>query len=119
MTSETEGTLVLSVDGIELDIAWEDNESVQALLALAEEGEVVVSAQPHGGFEQVGDLFWEIPRQALRYPQNHNRLSVKSNHIGIPPDAICVRGYVSLPVLLDYIMESDEIKGYSHKAWLV
>ena len=51
----------LSINGTELIVAWEDNESVKALRSLAAEGPLTVSLSRYGGFEQVGSLGTTLP----------------------------------------------------------
>ena len=46
-------TMILKVDNTELDITWEDNDSVKALDEL---GELNISMHRYGGFEQVGSI---------------------------------------------------------------
>ena len=46
-------SMVLKVDNTELDITWEDNNSVKALNKL---GELNISMHRYGGFEQVGSI---------------------------------------------------------------
>ena len=46
-------SMVLKVDNTELDITWEDNDSVKALDEL---GELSISMPRYGGFEQVGSI---------------------------------------------------------------
>ena len=46
-------SMVLKVDNTELDITWEDNDSVKALDEL---GELSISMHRYGGFEQVGSI---------------------------------------------------------------
>ena len=46
-------SMVLKVDNTELDITWEDNDSVNAL---GELGELSISMHRYGGFEQVGSI---------------------------------------------------------------
>lgn len=48
--------LVMAVNGIELDVAWEDNETVAELLAYAKSKHIIVNTTIYGGFEQVGSL---------------------------------------------------------------
>ena len=42
-------------------VAWEDNESVEALKTLAEEG-LTIDMSMYGGFEQVGSIGQSLPR---------------------------------------------------------
>ena len=54
--------LKLIIDGQELTVIWEDNESVDALLTLASDSSVTVEMSMYGGFEQVGPLGTSLPR---------------------------------------------------------
>ena len=51
-----ETLLVLSVNGNELDVRWENNETVKELLSYTQEKSIVVNTTRYGGFEQVGSL---------------------------------------------------------------
>ena len=51
-----EAALVLSVNGNELDVRWENNETVKELLSYTQEKSIVVNTTRYGGFEQVGSL---------------------------------------------------------------
>ena len=51
-----ETLLVLSVNGNELDVRWENNETVKELLSYTQEKSIVVNTTKYGGFEQVGSL---------------------------------------------------------------
>ena len=51
--------LVLTVDGIKLDVEWENNKSVEALKSLAP---LTINTQQYGGFEQVGDIGSSLPQ---------------------------------------------------------
>lgn len=56
-TSEmSQNNLVLSVNGVELDVQWEDNDAVKDLISLCENEQIVVNTTLYGGFEQVGAL---------------------------------------------------------------
>ena len=50
----------ISVDGERLNVEWEDNISVNALMELAP---LTVNMSAYGGFEQVGKLGRSIPRK--------------------------------------------------------
>lgn len=58
----------LSVNGTEVAVSWEDNESVRALATLLSDGdgELVVETSRYGGFEQVGPLPRRIPGSDAR-----------------------------------------------------
>ena len=51
-----ETVLVLSVNGHELDVRWENNETVKELTSYTQEKSIVVNTTRYGGFEQVGSL---------------------------------------------------------------
>lgn len=57
---ETEATqekgLAMIVNGMVLDVAWEDNETVAELLAYAKNETITVNTTIYGGFEQVGSF---------------------------------------------------------------
>ncbi len=48
--------LVLTVDGTELTVSWEDNQAVAELAEYVQEKDILVSTSRYGGFEQVGSL---------------------------------------------------------------
>ena len=54
-------TLKLFIDGREMPITWLENDSVDALKELAANG-LTVRTSMYGGFEQVGSLGAELPR---------------------------------------------------------
>lgn len=59
---EEETALRLKINDTLIDVVWEDNASVSALAALAKEKTVTVQLSPYGGFEQVGALGTNLPR---------------------------------------------------------
>lgn len=50
------------IDGTEVSVEWEDNESVDALRELAASDGLEVNMSMYGGFEQVGSIGQSIPR---------------------------------------------------------
>lgn len=54
--------LILKIDGQEVSVAWEDNESVTALMELAEKKPLTIQMSMYGGFEQVGPIGTSLPR---------------------------------------------------------
>ena len=56
-TEET--TMILRIDGTEVPVTWENNESMQALHALAP---LTIEMSMYGGFEQVGSIGSSLPR---------------------------------------------------------
>ena len=62
ITQKEASALKLTVDGTELNVLWEDNESVAALKVLAADGPLIIQMSPYGGFEQVGSIGQSLPR---------------------------------------------------------
>ncbi|MBQ4341898.1 MAG: hypothetical protein II756_05250 [Clostridia bacterium] len=60
-----ENGLKLFIDGRGLDVSWEQNPAVKALEDAAKDG-LVVSMEPYGGFEQVGELGFGLPVSDVR-----------------------------------------------------
>ena len=60
-----ENGLKLFIDGRGLDVSWEQNPAVKALEDAAKD-ELVVSMEPYGGFEQVGELGFGLPAGDVR-----------------------------------------------------
>ena len=58
--------LKMKINGQELTVIWEDNESVDALLTLASNSPVTVEMSMYGGFEQVGSLGTSLPRNDVQ-----------------------------------------------------
>ena len=58
--------LKMRINGQELTVIWEDNESVDALLALASDSPITVEMSMYGGFEQVGSLGTNLPRNDVQ-----------------------------------------------------
>lgn len=63
-TQQEESELIkmtLKINDEEVNVKWEDNESVRALYDLAAKGPVTVDTSLYGGFEQVGELGTALP----------------------------------------------------------
>ncbi len=58
--------LKMKIDGRELAVIWEDNESVDALMELASDSPITVEMSMYGGFEQVGSLGTSLPRNDVQ-----------------------------------------------------
>lgn len=56
----------LTVNGAAISVAWEDNESVDALRELLKKGPLTVELSQYGGFEQVGPLGTSLPRSDVQ-----------------------------------------------------
>ena len=57
-----EKTMRLYVNDAELSVAWEDNEAVHALTELASKEPLTIAMSMYGGFEQVGSIGQDLPR---------------------------------------------------------
>lgn len=53
--------LILTVDGTPLNVTWESNETVAALMEELQDGPVTITTHRYGGFEQVGSLPGPLP----------------------------------------------------------
>ena len=64
LTQETDAEnmeLIMKIDGTEVSVAWENNESVDAIRELAASGGLEINMSMYGGFEQVGSIGQSIP----------------------------------------------------------
>lgn len=66
--------LVMTIDGTEVSVAWEDNESVDAIRDLADSGGLEINMSMYGGFEQVGSIGQSISR-------NDKKITTKAGDI--------------------------------------
>ena len=53
--SSKESAFVMKIDNIDVDITWENNESVKELMEYAKNG-ITITMHQYGGFEQVGPI---------------------------------------------------------------
>jgi hypothetical protein len=53
--------MTLKINDEEVNVKWEDNESVRALADIAAKGPVTIDTSLYGGFEQVGGLGTTLP----------------------------------------------------------
>ncbi len=63
--AESEGTesmLRMKIGDTEVAVDWEDNESVEALKELCQDGPLTIQMSMYGGFEQVGPIGQSLPR---------------------------------------------------------
>ena len=59
---EIEMNLKMKISDNEVEVIWEDNESVDALKQLVKDETLIVEMSMYGGFEQVGSLGNSLPR---------------------------------------------------------
>ena len=48
--------LNLLIDDVEVNVEWEDNDSVKAIKEIAKNGGLTITTHHYGGFEQVGEI---------------------------------------------------------------
>lgn len=48
--------LKLFIDDVEVDVDWEDNDSMKQISELAKQNPIIINSHQYGGFEQVGDI---------------------------------------------------------------
>ncbi len=56
-----EETMKMTIGGTKVNVAWENNDSVRALMDLCREKPLTVEMSMYGGFEQVGSLGRRLP----------------------------------------------------------
>ena len=61
-TEESEEMMRFYINDTELEVTWEDNDSVRALKGIASEGPITIGMSMYGGFEQVGPIGQDLPR---------------------------------------------------------
>ena len=59
-------TMKLKIDNADVAVDWEDNESVAALKTLVAENPLTIRLSMYGGFEQVGSLGTNLPRDDVQ-----------------------------------------------------
>ena len=57
-----EKTMIMKIGDIKVNVDWEDNQAVEALRNMAEDGDVTIQMSMYGGFEQVGSIGQSLPR---------------------------------------------------------
>lgn len=73
-SSEMEMAMVLRINDQVVGVEWEDNETVNALQAMAANSPVVIQMSMYGGFEQVGPI-------GLTLPSNDKQITTASGDI--------------------------------------
>ena len=65
-TMEDEKMLQMKIDDTYVEVRWEDNASVDALKELCKENEFKIQMSMYGGFEQVGYIGQDLPRDDVQ-----------------------------------------------------
>ena len=64
--SEDTKDMVLMINGVAVSVEWEDNESVEALKNLVSSEPLSIQMSMYGGFEQVGSIGTNLPRNDVQ-----------------------------------------------------
>ncbi|MBR5114506.1 MAG: hypothetical protein IK101_04330 [Oscillospiraceae bacterium] len=56
----------MRINDVPVAVQWEDNESVAALMELAQEAPLTIHMSMYGGFEQVGPIGTPLPRSDMQ-----------------------------------------------------
>ncbi len=57
-----DSTMTMKIGDTKVNVDWEDNQAVEALRNMAEDGDVTIQMSMYGGFEQVGSIGQSLPR---------------------------------------------------------
>ena len=57
-----DSTMIMMIGDTKVNVDWEDNQAVEALMNMAEDGDVTIQMSMYGGFEQVGSIGQSLPR---------------------------------------------------------
>ncbi len=61
-TTIGEKTMIMKIGDTSVSVDWEDNQAVEALKDMAENGDITIQMSMYGGFEQVGAIGKSLPR---------------------------------------------------------
>ena len=61
-SEETETVIQMKIGDTSVAVSWEDNDSVEALKKLCQDGPLTIKMSMYGGFEQVGSIGQDLPR---------------------------------------------------------
>lgn len=65
-TIKEDKAMVMLINDTEIEVLWEDNESVKELKKMAEDNDISIAMSGYGGFEQVGSLGTSITRNDVQ-----------------------------------------------------
>ena len=69
-TTEEENRMTMRIGDTPVTVRWEDNESVDALRDLVKDAPLTIETSMYGGFEQVGAIGTNLPRNDVRITTN-------------------------------------------------
>ena len=65
-STETAKNMKMMINGTEVSVLWEQNESVDVLRQLAAEKPLTINMSMYGGFEQVGSIGQSLPKNDVQ-----------------------------------------------------
>ncbi len=63
---EEDEQMQMKINDVEVTVEWENNASAEALKQLAEQGPLIIRMSMYGGFEQVGPIGTQLPRNDVQ-----------------------------------------------------
>ena len=57
-----DSSMTMMIDGTKVNVEWEDNQAVERLRDMAEDGDITIQMSMYGGFEQVGSIGQSLPQ---------------------------------------------------------
>ena len=79
-TMEDEKMLQMKIDDTYVEVRWEDNASVDALKELCKESEFKIQMSMYGGFEQVGYIGQDLPRDDVQTTTSYGDIVLYSGN---------------------------------------
>ena len=79
-TMEDEKMLQMKIDDTYVEVRWEDNASVEALKELCKENEFKIQMSMYGGFEQVGYIGQDLPRDDVQTTTSYGDIVLYSGN---------------------------------------
>ncbi len=76
----TKKQMILKINNTEVPVTWESNNSVNALAELVSSKEMVINMSMYGGFEQVGSLGADLPRNDKQTTTNYGDIVLYSGN---------------------------------------
>ena len=75
-----EQALKMVISNTPVSVKWEDNESVDSLKELCKDQPVIISMSMYGGFEQVGAIGADLPRNDIQTPTSSGDIVLYSGN---------------------------------------
>lgn len=79
-TSIGETTMIMKIGDTKVNVEWEDNQAVKALRDMVKDGDVTIQMSMYGGFEQVGSIGQNLPRDDKQITTNSGDIVLYSGN---------------------------------------